>query len=141
MPGRKRIPDKLRKAGGYAGHSRPPNKNEPKLESVELKPPAHIKGVARTYWLKIVPVLANSGILTILDYGVVEIHCTAYEKFRIAVKNNDQRGINTWAGILKWTSASLGLTPPDRAKLSVEPKPKENDFEKFMNKGKNKKNG
>lgn len=67
------------------GETRPSrvNYNAPQFPGVtDLKPPLGLHGAGRLEWLRLVPVLIESGVLTVGDIAVLEDYCRALSDLR-----------------------------------------------------------
>jgi P27 family predicted phage terminase small subunit len=91
MQGRKPTPSAIKVLAGNPGH-RPINENEPKPRIERAACPSHISGPARKLWRLITDELVSLGVLTILDYTVLEIYCSAYQIWRAAKAKVDTEG-------------------------------------------------
>ena len=75
--GRKPVPTRLKVLRGNPGR-RPLPKNEPKPEQGIPQPPVWLSPVARQEWERVVPRLAEIGLLTMVDGFILEAYCTCY---------------------------------------------------------------
>lgn len=87
MPGPPKTPSKIVQLHGNAGH-RAINKREPKAKSLsDLKPPTHLTRIAKARWRKVVKVLDQAKVLTVLDADALELYCVNYSRWREAIKH------------------------------------------------------
>lgn len=122
------------------------NTDEPKPSMLEIGPPDWLSGEARDEWWLLAPDLKNKGVLTAWDVEAFAAWCDAVVRRRSAVehlraqgevielpvynKNGDMTGSrmakNPWTFVLNEADAQMqkyaarfGLTPSDRASLSI----------------------
>jgi P27 family predicted phage terminase small subunit len=113
--------------------------NEPKPVAGIPPAPKWLKGDALKQWKKVMPILDGMGVITMADEDAVAAYCVAYAQFVKATEDIEANGIvvdsyrggvarnpaiQVQTGALdqmnKWGS-KLGLSPVDRARLSVTP--------------------
>jgi len=117
-------------------------------------PPAYLHEYAVEEWNKIVPKLANKGILAELDMTAVILYCDAFAEWRRAkeilevegrefVTDKGYRMPNPNVAIANKNhelSAKMlkefGLTPASRKKIVSESGTKENDYERWQRRNK-----
>lgn len=122
------------------------NTAEPKPAEVEIKPPAWLDTSSRAVWRHLAPDLIRKGVLTGWDVEAFACWCDAVTRRRRAAvalrddgeviempvfnKNGEQTGFrvgkNPWTLVLNEADAQVqrigarfGLTPSDRADLSI----------------------
>jgi P27 family predicted phage terminase small subunit len=122
------------------------NHSEPKPAASQIKPPSWLDSASRTVWRSLAPDLIRKGVLTAWDIEAFACWCDAATRRRRAVKalreegeivsvpvfdkNGEQSGErlarNPWLLVLRDADAQVqrygarfGLTPSDRADLSI----------------------
>ena len=135
--GRPKTPTaKLKVTGQYRTDRHGDREHEPRPEGSPQKP-KRLKGEAAEFWDRTVPDLASVGIAKRVDseqlarmsewhasyVEALESDCDPYR--RIVMKACCQKQFNAIA-------SKFGLTPVDRAQLSVEPIRKDDPFEQFL---------
>lgn len=122
------------------------NHTEPRPDPIEIKPPAWLDASSRTVWRNLAPDLVRKGVLTGWDLEAFACWCDAVTRRRKAVKalrtegeviavpvfnkNGDPTGErmtrNPWLLVMRDADAQVqrigarfGLTPSDRADLSI----------------------
>jgi phage terminase small subunit len=98
------------------------------------KPPDWLKGDALKRWLEVCADPIYSKVLASLDAGALLAHCVAFEK----VSTKYQRGEEVLAAdlaALRNTCSMLGLSPSDRARISLPAQPKVNKWAEFVQHG------
>ncbi|WUI00218.1 phage terminase small subunit P27 family [Spirillospora sp. NBC_00431] len=122
------------------------NHTEPRPAEIEIKAPAWLDASSRTVWRNLAPDLVRKGVLTGWDLEAFACWCDAVTRRRRAVKalraegeiisvpvynkNGDQTGErltrNPWLLVMRDADAQVqrigarfGLTPSDRADLSI----------------------
>lgn len=138
MPGPAKIPSKIVQLHGRPGH-RPINKREPKAKSLaDLKPPTHLTRIAKARWRRMVKVLDQAKVLTILDADALELYCVNYSRWREAirhlntlkkhqvVKTDQSIKANPWVKIAEKASdqcarllEQFGMTPAGRTRVQT----------------------
>ena len=121
-------------------------KDEPVYQKPkEIKAPDHLDGFALSKWNELAPLLHEQGVLTAVDMQNLECFCNAYRTYREAYQKVEREGavIQSVKGQIKnpaWTvcyeaqlamlkySATLGLDPASRTKISGSPKKTSNSF-------------
>lgn len=105
--------------------------------------PAYLSKLAAAEWDRVVPQLAELGVLTLVDGGVLEGYCSNYGiavamqlkadktpivKTPFGPKTNPAVGEarKAWA-LARQYAAELGLSPAARTRVSAPPKPTEED--------------
>jgi len=141
--GRPAKPTRLKVVQGNPGKRQLP-KDEPAPELVDssIRVPSSLAVEARPYWRPIVKKLVGMGVLTTADLDAVVMYCEACALERQAVEEIEKEGplqvaasgyqqVSGWYTIRKDARAErmkilsmFGMTPSDRAKVSVVPKPK-----------------
>ena len=152
MRGRKPKPTHLKLAEGNPG-KRPINANEPKPRPVTPDCPDWLTDEAKAEWGRLVPELKTLGLLTIVDRGALAACCQAYGRMVQAEKYLEahvdsglefqtesgyrqqlpqvsmaQRYAQQYKGFL----ALFGLSPSDRARLTVDDGKDEDEMEGLL---------
>ena len=124
------TPTAMKKLSGNAGR-RPMTINEPMPPLGAPDCPVWLTGDALEEWNRIVPALTLLGMLTSVDNSVLVGHCVTYGEIVATVKAGEplKPGL---LGQMRGFAVELGLTPAARAKLSIAPPPKGDEFEKFF---------
>jgi P27 family predicted phage terminase small subunit len=108
----------MKQLAGNPGH-RALNENEPKPRIERAPCPTHITGPARKLWRLITDELVSLGVLTILDYTVLEIYCAAYQIWRAAKAKVDREGSELAPPVQgKETETLFGTVPASYAPAS-----------------------
>jgi hypothetical protein len=89
--------------------------NEPVVETPLGAPPAHLTDVQRKLWDELAGI-APVGVLTGLDRWAVEAAVVLMAAFRESPSSTKYQAV-------RQALAALGMTPTDRSKVSVAPKP------------------
>ena len=145
MPGPNPTPKAINELRGNPG-KRTKRAAEPSLPPGVPKPPAEVKGTARTEYLRLAPDLEAAGVLTTADWGTFAQMCVYWSEWRLAQRhlNNEGRiqerdkadGTGTYTWYNPWASIrdkaydnyqkaarELGITPASRSRVSaVKPK-------------------
>jgi len=137
MRGRKRLPTALHMLRGNPG-KRPLPTNEPTPEALPatVDPPPWLDKVAREEWKRLAPLLADNGLLTVLDADALAMYCRAFASWReatdkIAVEGSVLTSRNGYPVVSAWINVAaknmitmrslmteFGLTPSARARVS-----------------------
>ncbi len=80
MRGRKPKPIEQRRREGNPGKRELPDAVVIGGRAVSLEPPAGLDEDASAFWAKAVPVLAEVGLLDVVDEGALEMLCTQYAR-------------------------------------------------------------
>lgn len=85
MRGRKRLPTALHVLRGRPSH-RPLPENEPTPEALptSVDPPNWLDSTAAAEWRRLAPLLADNGLLTVLDADALALYCRAFVQWREA---------------------------------------------------------
>src|SRR5262245_36296787 len=78
--GRKPKPLRLKILGGNPG-KRPLNLREPKPPAGLPRCPSHLDKSAKKEWRRIVPILADMQLLTLIDGTAIAMYCQAYARW------------------------------------------------------------
>lgn len=135
--GRRAKPTAEKKRDGNPG-KRPLNKKEPEYALGVPDPPAAVADdeVALAEWMRIVPILLNSKVLTQGDLATVVGYCTQYSLYNKAKAEVDEHGITILGPMgkkknpavtvlqdagkqMRAFATELGLTPAARTKVST----------------------
>lgn len=138
MPaGRPPKPTRLKELTGNPG-GRPLNRSEPAYTG-DLVRPDWLTGYARQMWDELAPMLEDSGVASPADVPALAALCYAWDGFRCAVDVLAAEGQFTQGSMGQLVrhpaataaeksleqfhkfAAKFGLTPSDRARLSVSP--------------------
>jgi P27 family predicted phage terminase small subunit len=158
MPGKgpAPAPTALKILRGNPGR-RPLNKREPKPPAMGPLPaaPAYLEPAARAEWARVVPDLAECGLLTRVDLALVASYCATWGRVLDAeaelakglmVKRRAKNGkeypalnpyfatLTTLLGQLKGFVTELGMSPAARSRIQVEKPEPEDDLAKFKRK-------
>lgn len=139
MRGRKPKPTAMKKLAGNPG-KRPLNENEPQPPVPDRIPyvPRHLNDEGKREWRRIVNVLLEMGLYTVVDRAALAMYCQAWGRWVEAERKLDkEREVltskatgnmyqNPWLHVANkaWEQmrkilAEFGLTPSSRARLSV----------------------
>nr|WP_315476304.1 P27 family phage terminase small subunit [uncultured Undibacterium sp.] len=124
------TPTAIKKLSGNAGR-RPLTVNEPKPPTGSPACPAWLTGDALEEWKRIVPALDLMGVLTKVDHSILIGHCVTYGEIAATAKSGEPLKA-ALLGQMRAYAAELGLTPAARAKLSIAPPAKGDDFAQFF---------
>ena len=138
---------KLKLLSGNPGKRKLPE-NEPKFSPANEVPPDSLDEVGRAEWMRIVPELRASGVLTKADEKILWAYCDEFSTAeQCAIKLHEQ-GLMIWRtsrskiltvnpylgiktksfAILKSLACELGLTPSSRSRVSVVPTKAEDPY-------------
>ena len=92
---------------------------EPEVKTPLGQPPAHMTELERACWFEFAE-LAPTGVLTSADAPALELAACLMAEFRTVKSDFPATKIGRLQGLL----GAFGMTPADRAKLSIE-KPKD----------------
>lgn len=134
---------------------RPLPKNEPQPDTGIPTRPDWLSPEAKREWSRLAPKLDKLGLLASeIDRGAFAAYCQTWATYVQAVKDLQERGTIQTAesgyesprasvGImvkmlekLSALGAKFGLSPSDRARISVPEPPKKDEFDEFLKKGK-----
>src|SRR5208282_595922 len=90
--GRRPKPTAMKMLEGNAGH-RKLNTREPKPAAGEPQSPIRLSPCARAHWDRLVPMLLNVKILTIIDGDALAAYCTVLERLELATAAIRKKGI------------------------------------------------
>ncbi len=140
MAGRKPHPTALKLLKGEKKKNRL-NEGEPKPTVGIPDCPSHLSEDAKAEWERVSPILANMGVLTLADMGVLAAYCDAWGRWIEASALIKKHGIiivgrktgmpycNPAIGLMHRAKkdlvqfgAELGLTPAGRTKIKVTPR-------------------
>ena len=141
--GRKPKPTHLKLLAGNPGH-RPLNEDEPQPTAMETmpSPPDHLTDEAKKEWLRIVPLLMQSQMISDVDTGAVCAYCQAYGRWVSAEIEVNRTGlvvtgamggqvINPYLHVankaldhLRKLIIEFGMTPSSRSRVTAIPKKK-----------------
>lgn len=146
MRGRKPTPVPLKLVRGNPGKRSakvPATVGDPGVP----EPPVCLDDEALAEWLRVGPALADAGVLTPADRGVLAAYCQSWSAWVEAERNIKEFGrmlasprglpiLSPWLQVSSLAqqqflraAAELGLTPVARARVSVKPPKKANPFE------------
>ena len=131
MRGRPRTPTALRILRGNPGHRTLP-KGEPQPKA-GAHPPPWLSVAARKEWDRLAPMLERLGVLTEADADALGQLCAARAVFQYQLREFGKFSTELWRA-MQAAEAKFGLTPADRARLSV-PKGDESELGKFLAEG------
>lgn len=147
--GRKPKPTALKLLEGNPG-KRAINKQEPQPESVIPECPPHLKGVARTEWVRLTKELHELKIITRIDRAALAVCCTAWADYVKACDKLEKQGDviisekgglyqNPWVAIKKRSMdqvqkfyAEFGMTPSSRSRVHVETPSEEDEIAGYL---------
>lgn len=118
------------------------------LDILDFKPPVHIKGLARKWWIMNVDLLSKSDMLKATDMSMFEACALAYGDFRYWVERiQDEREKGTWqpheevrittlynkaTKVFLDLCSKLGMTSVDRARVvRTNEETDEDEFSKY----------
>lgn len=125
------TPSAIKKLSGNAGR-RPMNEHEPMPPTGAPPCPAWLVGDALDEWQRITPALALMGVLTQVDHSVLIGHCVTYGEIVQTVRLGEPLKA-ALLGQMRAYAIELGLTPAARAKLSIAPPAKGDEYAGFFN--------
>jgi len=128
MRGRLSKPTALKILEGKRGH-RPLPQNEPQPALGAVAPTWMSLG-ARKEWGLLAPVLERMGVLTEADGETLAELCEAKATHKANLKEG-RFSTELWRAI-QAQEARFGLSPSDRARLSVSPQKPKNKLERFL---------
>lgn len=83
MPGPAPKPTAIKVLAGNPG-KRPLNGSEPQFAPEAPTCPRHLNAPARREWRRVVKVLADAGVMTMVDRAILALYCQAYGRWVIA---------------------------------------------------------
>jgi P27 family predicted phage terminase small subunit len=86
MRGRLPIPFALNRLKGNPGQRRQAAPPEPEPLAAVPDPPDHLGAYAAAEWRRTAPMLLALGVLSALDLRILEIYCSAFERWRTAIE-------------------------------------------------------
>lgn len=142
MSGPPRKPSAWRRAEGNRG-KRAWNHQEPRPPKDHPDCPAHLSEEAREEWFRLVDVLREMGVITVIDRAVLAAYCQAYGRWVEAEEKLKETPllIKTPSGYIQqspWLNVAnrqmelmgrymteIGLTPASRSRIVVPGKPED----------------
>lgn len=121
MPRPRKPTALLELSGAFKANPQRRRPNEPQESRPLGDPPGRLPSDAVPFWHELVGMCAH-GVLKYGDRWAVEIAATLMWRFSMG---NEEPGDKN---VLRSYLASLGLTPADRSKLSVQPEKQKNEF-------------
>ena len=128
MPGRPRKPTALRVLQGNAG-KRPLPKGEPQPE-LGCEPPPWLPDDARSQWSRLAPTLLELGLLTEVDGDAFGALCILTAQLASLAKIPGTQ-VQDITKELRQLWGRFGMTPADRAKVSVAPKEQKSKLSRY----------
>ena len=148
--GNKSKPTALKVLQGNPG-KRKLNKNEPVIPvGKNLEPPEYLDDIAIAEWRRVVPILEESGVLTLVDVTAMAAYCAAVSMMVNAQNEFKQNELiyevehreggktkrrNPWVDIqvkafevIRAFSSEFGLTPSSRSKIQLPKKKQKNGW-------------
>jgi phage terminase small subunit len=114
--GKNRVPDEAKRASGTY---RPGTAQRVgNLAAAQPDPPAKLSAAAREEWDRIVPLLHDAKLTTLLDADALELYCELHAEWRSAPREFSAAKL----GQLRLLMSELGLTAAGRVRV---PKPAE----------------
>lgn len=152
MVGRPAKPTKLKILAGNPG-KRPLPRGEPQPTIGIPTRPGWLSTEAKREWNRIVPELAELGLLARIDRALISAYCQCWAMYVDAIRDIRKNGMTfetekgyvgqrPAVGIaarmlekMNQLSAKFGFTPSDRAKMSMPELTDEDPFAEFLKKG------
>jgi len=153
MRGRKPKPTALKLLDGNPG-KRPLNEREPLMLQGLPEPPEWLDAEARAEWDRIVPELAEMGLLSRADRPALTAYCTAWSRWVEAeamvkklgtIVKSPEKGFPMKSPYLSIADQSLetmrklmvefGLTPSSRSRIKVPGNDAADEFDRFLEAG------
>jgi P27 family predicted phage terminase small subunit len=140
MRGRKPLPSNVVRLRGNPGKRRL-NDAEPRPASRIPACPACLGEEARKEWKRLARELAELGLLTGLDRGMLAAYCQAHALWVEAVSSIERYGtmVKSPNGypmqspyVMVRIGAEFGMTPSSRTRIRVGERPPEDPFEAFL---------
>jgi P27 family predicted phage terminase small subunit len=149
MRGRKPLPSNVVRLRGNPGKRRL-NAAEPRPATKTPSRPACLDGEAKKEWKRLVAELAEVGLITGLDRGLLAAYCLAYALWVEAVSSIERYGTmikspngfpmqspyvavaNKQVDIMVRIAAEFGMTPSSRTRIRVGESTPEDPFETFL---------
>jgi len=140
MPGRKKLPTKLKELKGTARAHRE-NPNEPEPEVCVPDPPGHLSSVARAEWDRITRELVNIGIISLLDRATLAMICQTWGRIlelEIEIREKgivspEMKALDREYEKFRKLAPEFGLTPASRSKVHamIPKKDKSDEWDDF----------
>ena len=152
MAGRPPKPTRLKILHGNPG-KRPLPKGEPQPSLGIPTRPGWLSPEAKREWNRLVPELAELGLLAKIDRALISAQCQCWAMYVDAIKDTQENGttFTTDKGYvgqrpsvaiaarmlekMNQLSAKFGLTPADRSKMAMPELKEEDPFAEFLSKG------
>ena len=149
MRGRKPLPSNVVRLRGNPGKRRR-NEAEPRPATKVPPCPACLGDEAGKEWKRLAKELAELGLLTGLDRGLLAAYCQAHALWVEAVSSIERYGtmvkspngfpmqspyvavVNKQVEIMVRIAAEFGMTPSSRTRIRVGETPPEDPFEQFL---------
>jgi phage terminase small subunit len=97
--------------------------------------PGWLDKIAGEEWARIVPLLDAQGTLAQVDMAVIAGYCNAYSmaaKYKKSSDKSDQNLSVKYFQLMLKCASMLGISPSDRARLSVPGKEKDDEFDDLI---------
>jgi len=127
MAGRPPTPTALKKLRGETRKCRL-TKNEPQ-PPLGAQPPPWMTRAGRKVWTYLAPIVADMRVLTVADAAALSNTCELLAEFQRQCR--DGRPSTKLAGEIRQHLGRFGLTPADRARLTVAPPQEADPFAEF----------
>lgn len=149
MRGRKPKPTALKLLEGNPG-KRKLNPREAKPKAVAPTRPAHVQGVARREWCRIVRELKALGLVTKIDRAALAAYCVAYGRWVEAEDQIREHGMvivgskgslvrspylmiaNKAMEQMRQLLIEFGMTPSSRSRVTITPADQGDAAERFL---------
>jgi len=148
--GRPPKPTRLKLLAGNPGKRKLPNEPKPEQAKRVPSPPKDLGAIAKAEWWRVAPELHRSGILTLLDHGLLRGYCQCYARWKECERIVTEQGMtfHTEKGyvvtrpevsigqkyyvLMRQSAEALGLSPPARARLDIKPPTELDPLEEFL---------
>jgi phage terminase small subunit len=136
MKGRKKKPLAIVRLEGNPG-KRKLSTVEEEVTAVPGAPacPSWLNAIARAEWARIIPLLNAQGTLAQIDMAVIAGYCQCYAIAAKYGKSSDKGDLSIAKNYFRQYQSfgsQLGISPSDRAKLSIPGRKSEDEMEKLL---------
>jgi phage terminase small subunit len=136
MKGRKKKPLAIVRLEGNPGKRKLPSKAE-EVTAVPGAPmcPDWLNAAAKTEWARVVPLMNAQGTLAQIDMAIIAGYCHCYAmvvKYRASKVPAEQNLAIKYLQRMQSFASLLGLSPSDRAKLSIPGRKVSDEMEELL---------
>jgi phage terminase small subunit len=100
--------------------------------------PSWLNAIARAEWARVIPLLNAQGTLAQIDMAIIAGYCQCYAIAAKFGKSPDKQDLSVAKNYFRQYqsfASQLGISPSDRAKLSIAGRKVEDEFGEFIQSG------